>query len=154
MRAVAGVLQTDDGWMDDLSFIGAVAGQLGCDRRQAENIVYAVFGELRDRLTPGEAADVAAQLPTGLKHFWRAQERTDRRVERTHVGDFIARIRAWAALADDDEADRAIRVVFRELQKLLGSPSGMEGEAWDVFSQLPKDLKKLWLACAPRAQRT
>jgi hypothetical protein len=30
------------------------------------------------------------------------------------------------------------------LQKLLGSPTGLEGEAWDVMSQLPKDLKKLW----------
>ena len=139
--------------MDDLTFIGEVAGQLGCDRRQAENIIYAVFRELRDRLTPGEAADVAAQLPSALKHFWQEQERADRQVERTHVADFVARIRAWAALADDDEADRAVRVVFRELQKLLGSSTGMEGEAWDVFSQLPKDLKKLWLACAPHAPR-
>jgi uncharacterized protein (DUF2267 family) len=139
--------------MDDLTFIGEVAGQLGCDQRKAENIIYAVFRELRDRLTPGEAADVAAQLPSALKHFWQEQERADRQIERTHVDDFVARIRAWAALADDDEANRAVRVVFRELQKLLGSSTGMEGEAWDVFSQLPKDLKKLWLASAPRAQR-
>ena len=139
--------------MDDLAFIGEVAGRLGCDRHHAENIIYAVFRELRDRLTPREAADVAAQLPSALKHFWREQERSDRQVERTHVSDFVARIREWAALADDDEADRAVRVVFRELQKLLGSSTGMEGEAWDVFSQLPKDLKKLWVASAARAQR-
>jgi hypothetical protein len=35
--------------------------------------------------------------------------------------------------------------VFATLQDLLGSPSGTEGEAWDVMSQLPKDLKKVWL---------
>jgi hypothetical protein len=34
------------------------------------------------------------------------------------------------------------------LQRLLGSTTGMEGEAWDIFSQLPKDLKRLWLEAA------
>jgi uncharacterized protein (DUF2267 family) len=138
--------------LDDLTFIDEVACRLGCDRRRAENIIRAVFRELRDRLTPREAADVAAQLPSALRHFWREQERADRLVARTRLADFLARIRHWAGLADDDEAELAVRVVFRELQKLLGSPTGMEGEAWDVFSQLPKDLKKLWLASAPRSR--
>ena len=43
------------------------------------------------------------------------------------------------------EAERAVSAVFAALQRLLGSPSGQEGEAWDVMSQLPKDLKKLWM---------
>jgi uncharacterized protein (DUF2267 family) len=51
-------------------------------------------------------------------------------------------------LPDDGEARRAVRVVFAVLQRLLGSRHGVEGEAWDVFSQLPKDLKKLWLTAA------
>ena len=139
--------------MDDLTFIDAVAGQLGCDRQQAENIIYAVFRELRDRLTPGEAADVAAQLPTALKHFWQEQERTDRRVERTHVVDFVARIRAWAALAEDDEADR---------DDLGGVPRAAEAprelhrngrRGMGRLQPAPEDLKKLWLASAPRAHR-
>ncbi len=49
-----------------------------------------------------------------------------------------------AGLTDDEEAERAVSAIFAALQKLLGSPTGQEGEAWDVMSQLPKDLKKLW----------
>ena len=46
------------------------------------------------------------------------------------------------------EAERAVRVVFAQLQRLLGSPDGLEGEAWDIYSRLPKDLKTLWLEAA------
>jgi hypothetical protein len=38
--------------------------------------------------------------------------------------------------------------VFKALQMSLRSPTGQEGEAWDVLSQLPKDLKKIWIAAA------
>ncbi len=41
-----------------------------CDERRAEILTFAVFQELRDRLTPDEAAKVAAQLPTSLKMLW------------------------------------------------------------------------------------
>ena len=37
------------------------------------------------------------------------------------------------------------------LQRALGSPTGREGEAWDVLSQLPKDLKGLWLDASVRS---
>jgi uncharacterized protein (DUF2267 family) len=57
-----------------------------------------------------------------------------------------------AGLADDREAERAVLAVFATLQELLGSPSGQSGEAWDVMSQLPKDLKRLWLEAAGRVQ--
>ena len=43
-----------------------------------------------------------------------------------------------------------VAAVFATLQELLGSPTGIEGEAWDVMSQLPKDLKKLWLGAHRR----
>jgi uncharacterized protein (DUF2267 family) len=101
-----------------------------------------------------EHDDVAAQLPTALRHLWREQERADRPVERTHAAEFVGRVRYWAALQDDAEAELAVRTVFRELQRLLGSRTGKEGEAWDIFSQLPKDLKRLWLAAAEPATET
>lgn len=135
------------------AFVGTVAKRLGCDQRRAEDVVHAVFGELRDRLTPKEADDVAAQLPGALKQLWRAQDRRVHDVERIHATEFVARVRYWAALRDDEEAARAVRIVFGELQKLLGSPTGKEGEAWDIFSQLPKDLKTVWLAAAEKTAR-
>lgn len=137
--------------MDDLTFIHDVARRLACDERRAEGVTFAVFQELRDRLTPKEAADVASQLPTRLKLLWQEQDRPGRQVARTHEPEFVGRVRQWAGLPDDVEAERAVKAVFSALQHLLGSPHGTEGEAWDVFSVLPKDLKMLWLAAAAPA---
>jgi len=55
-------------------------------------------------------------------------------------------VRVAADVPDDAEAERAVRAVFATLQHALGSKDGMQGEAWDVFSQLPKGLKQLWLS--------
>lgn len=134
--------------MNEQQFLHAVAEALRCDAQRAESVTFVVFQELRERITPKEAADVAAQLPAKLKRLWLENERPDRPVQRTHLADFLGRVRMRAALPDDAEAERGTRAVFGALQRLLGSPTGIEGEAWDVFSQLPKDLKLLWLEAA------
>jgi uncharacterized protein (DUF2267 family) len=136
--------------MDDLAFLRRVARSLRCDERRAEGLTFVVFQALRDRLTPNEAGDVAAQLPTRLKHLWQDGDRPDRQVERTRKLEFLGRVRQSSGLPDMAEAERAVTAVFSALQTLLGSPTGREGEAWDVFSQLPKDLKALWLAAGER----
>lgn len=134
--------------MDERTFLRGVADALTCDERRAEGVTLAVFGELRDRLSPEERHDLQAQLPTPLKRLWEAGDRKDRPANRVHRAEFIGRVRQRAPLPDDREAERAVRAVFAQLQRLLGSPTGREGEAWDVFSQLPKDLKELWLDAA------
>jgi uncharacterized protein (DUF2267 family) len=134
--------------MDQGAFIRQVAASLRCDERRADAIVFAVFRELRNRLTEKESADVAAQLPTGLKKLWRDGDRLGQPVDKTHEREFVGRVRYFAVLPDDREAERGVRAVFAALQRLLGSPTGMEGEAWDVFSVLPKDLKKFWVSAA------
>jgi uncharacterized protein (DUF2267 family) len=136
--------------MDATTFVHEVATRLQCDARRAEGVTFAVFQELRDRLTPKEAADVAAQLPTELKRLWEEWEREGRGVEHTHRAEFVGRVRQRTGLPDDAESERAVKAVFSVLQQLLGSPTGKEGEAWDVFSVLPKDLKLLWLAAGDR----
>jgi uncharacterized protein (DUF2267 family) len=132
--------------MHEHVFIAGVGRRLGCDERRAEGLTFAVFQALADRLPAKEVADVAAQLPTALKRLWRSEGHAGRPVEKIHGQEFIGRVRHMAALPDDVEAERAVRAVFAELQHLLGSPTGKEGEAWDVFSVLPKELKMLWLA--------
>lgn len=132
--------------MDKARFIAQVAERVQCDQRRAEALSFAVFQELRERLTHKEALDVAAQLPAELKQMWLENERDGRSVARTHAAEFISRVRKYAALTDDAEAKRAVEAVFATLQNALGSLTGTEGEAWDILSQLPKDLKMLWLA--------
>lgn len=131
--------------METRDFVDEVARRLGADERRAEGVIFTVFHTLQDRLPAKEAADLEAQLPTGLKRLWRAEDRQGRPVEKMHVEDFLGRVRYWAALPDEAEARRAVSAVFAALQHALGSPTGREGEAWDVLSVLPKDLKFLWL---------
>jgi len=131
--------------MNEKQFITRVAHRAGTDLECAGAITYAVFQELRERITPKEAFDVASQLPADLQVLWLENERVDREVRKTHETEFLARVRFYASIEDYDIAERGVRAVFATLQEALGSPNGTEGEAWDIFSQLPKDLKKLWL---------
>jgi uncharacterized protein (DUF2267 family) len=131
--------------MDEKSFVREVAERIDCEERRAETLIFAVFQELRDRLTPQEADDVAAQLPLSLKMLWKSFDRPNRRVRRVDEPRFLAEVARMAGLEDEAEGERAVAAVFTVLQEALGSPSGDEGEAWHVLSQLPTDLKRLWL---------
>jgi uncharacterized protein (DUF2267 family) len=133
--------------MEQEKFIHTVADRLNVDKQQASKIMAAVFRELRDRITPKEAADAAAQMPAGLKRVWLASESPEREVRRIHKRDFIREVSERAEI-QEVEASHAVKVVFQALQELFQSPTGQEGEAWDIFSQLPKDLKKLWMDAA------
>ncbi len=128
------------------SFFAQVSEAMGCTRHRARELTRAVFRELHDRLTWGEGNDVAAQLPQTLKKLWNEFDRPRTLPIKLHRRAFVAHVRKHAAVETDEEAERAVRAVFHALQLLLGSARGLEGEAWDVFSQLPKDLKKLWIA--------
>ena len=134
--------------MKDKTFVRDVADRFGCDERRAETLIFAVFQELRDRLTPAEAADVAAQLPASLKMLWLSFDYPGRAVRRVHEYQFLKEVRRMVGLEDESRAEEAVICVFSVLQEALGSPTGREGEARHVFSQLPKDLKELWLSAA------
>jgi uncharacterized protein (DUF2267 family) len=134
--------------MKDKTFVQEVADRFGCDEHRAETLIFAVFQELRDRLTPQEAADVAAQLPTSLKMLWLSFDYPGRKVGRLHEFQFLEEVRRMVGLGDQRKAEEAVVCVFSVLQEALGSPTGREGEARHVFSQLPSDLKELWLTAA------
>lgn len=131
--------------MDERTFLNEVATRIAADERRAESVTCAVFEALRDRLTEKEASDVAAQLPQPLKRLWGAGLRPPGGgVVKMHLQEFIGRVRQRAVLLDDGEAERGVRAVFAALQSLLGSTDGLTGEAGDIYSQLPKDLKAVW----------
>jgi uncharacterized protein (DUF2267 family) len=137
--------------MHEEQFYNEIATRLKIAKQQAEAVSTAVLQELHDRLSPKETNDIAAQLPGDLKRMWHAFDVPGRAVRRTHKRDFTRHV-AEVADIPEDQASRAVMVVFKVLQMLLQSPSGQEGEAWDVFSQLPKDLKRVWLAAASMPQ--
>jgi uncharacterized protein (DUF2267 family) len=105
----------------------------------ATRVTAAVFHALRDRLTADEADHAAAQLPRPLKILWWAGEAEGRRPLKMHRKAFNERVKQEAGLASEREARRVIHAVFGALKAQL-SP----GEAEDILTQLPKDLKPVW----------
>lgn len=108
-------------------------------REAVRGAVAAVLHALRDRLTPEEGDQVAAQLPLELKDVWRAGERRPRRPVKMDREAFYARVTADAGLPSTREGRWMTLAVFAALKEQL-SP----GEAEDVLAQLPKDLKEVW----------
>ncbi len=133
--------------MDENKFLHEVAQRAHLSREQALNVTIAVLQELHDRLSSKEADDLAAQLPHDFKRQWHAYDAPGRDVRRTHKDDFVRHLVETAELSPM-QANAGLTAVFKTIQMLLGSPTGQEGEAWHIFSQLPKDLKRVWLAAA------
>lgn len=99
----------------------------------------AVLQALRDRLTREEGEQVVAQLPTELKRLWEVGDDEGRRPVKMHRDEFYERVRRDGGLRSEREARWMTLAVFGALKEQL-SP----GEAEDVLSQLPKDLKEIW----------
>jgi uncharacterized protein (DUF2267 family) len=133
--------------MDETQFLHEIEMRSGLDRERAYKVMLAGLQELHDRLSPNEADDLGAQLPGEIKAMWFGFNAPGREVRRTRKRDFLRHIAEVAEISEID-AGRALMAVFKALQMALASPTGWEGEAWDVFSQLPKDLKHLWMAAA------
>jgi uncharacterized protein (DUF2267 family) len=133
--------------MDESKFLREVEGRAHLTREQASKVAIAVLQDLHDRLSPSEADDLAAQLPGDFKRQWHAFDAPGRDVRRTHKDDFVRHLLEVADLSPM-QANAGLMAVFKVLQTLLNSPTGQEGEAWHIFSQLPKDLKQTWLAAA------
>jgi len=56
---------------DREELLSTIRTQCGFDSTlEAENAVRAVFATLQEGITPGEADDVEAQLPKGVKELW------------------------------------------------------------------------------------
>jgi uncharacterized protein (DUF2267 family) len=126
--------------MQTATFYRAVMGaSSGRSREEAKRVTAAVFHALRDRLTPQEADQLAAQLPGELKEVWQAGERTERKPVKLHRQAFYQRVMKEAGLSSTRQARWMTLAVFGALKESL-SP----GEAEDVLAQLPKDLKELW----------
>ena len=126
--------------MTTQSFYRQVFAETGKpDLSGARRVTEAVFHALRDRLTPVEADQAAAQLPRPLKLVWWRGDVAGRRPLKLHRKSFYARVRRDAELASEREARQATRAVFGALKQQLSS-----GECDDILAQLPKDLKDVW----------
>jgi uncharacterized protein (DUF2267 family) len=108
-------------------------------RDAARRATAAVFHALRDRLTPEEGDQVAAQLSHQLQAVWDSGPRAGRRPTKMHRTEFYERVMEEACLPSVKEARWMTLTVFGALKEAL-----TPGEAEDVLAQLPKDLKEVW----------
>lgn len=115
------------------------------DREVARRATAAVLGALRDRLTPAEADQLAAQLPLELKDVWQRAGTAAPRPVKMHREAFYERVMHDGGLPSMRQARWMTLAVFAALKEQL-SP----GEAEDVLSQLPKDLKEVWAEAQAR----
>ena len=106
---------------------------------EARQVTAAVLRALRDRLTPDEADQAAAQLPRELKTLWRTGARPVRPPHKMHRREVLDRVRREAELKSLGQAALAADAVFAALKEQLS-----EGEAGDIVAQLPRDLKATW----------
>jgi uncharacterized protein (DUF2267 family) len=114
----------------------------GFDREHAELVVRATLVTLSTRISPGEADDLAAQLPDPLAACL-PHEAEPSRFDPTEFKRRVARVVPLA----NDQAAPAIRAVFTVLSEAVS-----EGELWQVLAQLGAEYEALvGLPTGPRA---
>ncbi len=115
-------------------FIERVTDQAQVTFGQADALSRATLETLAERISGGEARDLAAALPGELQP---PLQKREEQAEAFDLTEFINRVSARAD-TDPPTADRAARAVFRALNAAVTT-----GEFEDVVSQLPKQYHQL-----------
>jgi uncharacterized protein (DUF2267 family) len=117
--------------MDYGTFEQKVSERAGVPRDRAATLIRATLETLSERITGGEAKDLAAQLPKPAQEWLTGSPEA---AERFDLTEFIRRV-AERAQIPPDEAREATRAVLRTLREAVTA-----GEFDDVMSQLPKEF--------------
>ncbi len=118
-------------------FVGEVQNRTRLPSQgDAVRAIQATLETLAERITAGEASDLAAQLDPALGTFLRDADTT----ERFSVDEFFLRVAAKET-ADLPDAVHHTRAVFDVLQEAVTT-----GEMEDVRAQLPDDYDTLFEA--------
>jgi uncharacterized protein (DUF2267 family) len=134
------VQQTQE-WLKELRDNGDLANESA-----ALSVVRAVLHQLRDRLTPEEAVDLAAQLPLVVRGIYFEGWRPGRTPEKVRSKqEFLEGVRAKLR-PHTIAPEPAVRDVLALLTHHCDP-----GEIADVIAQLPAELKELWPATARAA---
>jgi uncharacterized protein (DUF2267 family) len=126
------------------TFMDIVEQQSGLSRPESDRATRAVLETLSERITRGEALDIAAFLPEPLQAWltWAPEP-----AEPFGLDEFIRRVAKRANL-DRAEAAAATEAVFAALGQAVAP-----GELRDMAAQLPREYDRL-LAIAGAGRRT
>jgi uncharacterized protein (DUF2267 family) len=120
--------------MDYETFETKVAQRAGVPAERARALIRATLLTLGERLTRGEAHDLASQLPEPAKE-WLVSPTPE--AERFGLDEFVRRV-AERSGATPGEAEAGVRAVFSVLRLAVTT-----GEFRDAMSQLPKEFSEL-----------
>jgi len=120
--------------MDYATFTRTTADRAGLPEETAERIEHAMLRTLADRISGGEAEDLAAQLPAPLQDDVRPP-RED--AEAFGVDEFVRRV-AERGDVGRDEARTGAAAVLTTVREAV-----TPGEFDDVLSQLPQEYREL-----------
>jgi uncharacterized protein (DUF2267 family) len=120
--------------MDYEEFEEKVAGRASVPRDRAGVLIQATLQTLAERITGGEADDLAAQLPKQMKEWLTG---TGEPAESFGLDEFIRRVSERAQVPPAEAGDAA-RAVFTTLREAVTG-----GEFDDMMSQLPNEFSEL-----------
>lgn len=109
------------------------------DHQKTYHALRAVLHVLRDRLTPQEASDFAAQLPMLIRGFYYEGWNPSRTPTSDNREEMLAKIAEHFETDASVEAETITRAVFKVVQKHVS-----EGEVEDIKAALPKSIRELW----------
>jgi uncharacterized protein (DUF2267 family) len=141
-------------------FIASVMQRTRLPREAAETLTHATLRVLAERLSGGEAEDLQAQLPKGLKEdlavpkekpaqSFGAAEFTRRVAERAGIDEPAAQIGAAAVLATIGDAvtpgefDDVLSQLGREYAALMGTVKGAPGDGAAEASAAAQALRQV-----------
>lgn len=119
--------------MNYLEFIDAVAARGAVEPEQASTITDATLRTLAERISGGEAADLAEELPVELQDCL-IKPLTQEYAERFGLEEFISRVSRRAGV-DVRVANDGVRAVFSTLRE-----AGDADDFQDMMSQLPNEF--------------
>jgi uncharacterized protein (DUF2267 family) len=134
-------------------FLNRLAAKLGNenDRDHAARILRSTLHVIRDHITVEESIQLLAQLPMILKGVYvDGWSSANMQVKIKTLDDFAAEIigkdgnAAWRDFSNKEEVLEDVRKVVETLAMYVSY-----GELEDVFSVLPKEIKKKLLAWLP-----
>ena len=116
------------------TFIDTVANRAGLPRRDAETLTHAALRVLAERISGGEARDLAAQLPGELKADL---EPPQENAQSFDANEFARRMAERSGLSAA-EAEAALVAVLTTVRAAV-----TPGEFDDVLSQLGEEFAEL-----------
>jgi uncharacterized protein (DUF2267 family) len=120
--------------MDYETFTRTATQRAGLPEPTLERVEHATLRTLGDRISGGEARDLAAQLPKPLKEDL---ETVPENAEPFGVDEFIRRVSERGQVAPEEARSGAVAVLTTVREAVT------PGEFDDVLSQLPQEYREL-----------